>query len=141
MATCDEGQSPIEARWSVYVGSGATQHDACYQLSQAIDAVVGDNTSGYIEDGVCSLWRSDGEAEYGQGEFHDVCESAAGPATGNVVQCTGTCTLILTPKAEEIDVGRVADMGALTAMFFAAGIVILCVRKLGDLFTVPHDKD
>jgi hypothetical protein len=149
-ATCTSGQQPFSVTVGTATGSGASAAAACTAAAAAKAAQVAATVNGTLTGMSCALGNpAFGPSAYGTGTVSEVCtvetttppSTSTGGVTASAVICNGTCTLVLKPGADEVSVTRIVDMGQLTMLFLVAGIAVLCVRKLGELFRVPHERD
>ncbi|MFT4241443.1 MAG: hypothetical protein QM569_04080 [Acidovorax sp.] len=64
---------------------------------------------------------------------------AESTSTGTTVTTeNGTVITVLVEPAPPDD-ERIQDMASLWGLFLVVAIVIFCMRKLGDLFSIPHN--
>lgn len=61
--------------------------------------------------------------------------------TTNVIECSTACTVTLQLETTPADPDRIADLAEMWGLFLLAAIVVLCFRKLYDIFDrAPHGE-
>lgn len=57
----------------------------------------------------------------------------------NVIECATACTVTLQLETSPADPARLADLAEMWGLFLGAAIVVLCLRKLANIFDrSPH---
>lgn len=59
--------------------------------------------------------------------------------TESGVNCTGTCTMVITLKWPEITEEEVTDYATLWGLFLAVGVTVICLKALYNRFRIDHD--
>lgn len=146
MAACASGQLPYST--DIYGGiAGNTAAESCAAAGTTNGARTGGGSYGGLSGARCELGYN------GSGytvAINQVCEvataatptpaaSSASSSTSQTISCGSACTIEL--KTAAADPAHIADMSTLWGLFLGAAVVVLCLRKLLDLFnTTPHDS-
>lgn len=145
MAACGQGQQPYQAEYDAGgIAWGDSPQGACNALSAFYSSAYSDG-SYIVWDASASrctgYWDDGGEMYDGAVTVTQICGNDE-PVDGNaVINCTGACAVTLKLAPADSNPQHIQDVADLTLLFLAAGIAILCLRKLAALFTVPHEKD
>lgn len=134
MATCNTWEPP-------FIGDGvggSSVSEVCTKLWNVWGINEPDATNPQLSGNYCSLERTWGASAT---EIVQQCEPASttpgGP--GQVVSCGAACTVTMEIKPAEASSEQIGDMGSIAAAFTVAAVLVLCARKLYDLFDkAPH---
>jgi hypothetical protein len=133
MATCAPGQLPYSFSYfggPGYSALGSTQHEACYNLGQAVNADLGGDSGAYLEGPSCNVVDAEGNF-LAEASNAGSCEPPS-EEEGTTITCESACTITL---KHDFSTGNpfvmsVADGAAMGFLIIGVWVAALAIRML-----------